>query len=88
MNNLIGRLRRRSSDDGPEQQGHGGRDHDLESRVAALEAAVEENRRLKQRLAEVVDVVTELATEVELARAHGLERLSMGTSQDWEVAVD
>ena len=60
MNNLIGRLRRRSSDDGPEQQGHGGRDHDLESRVAALEAAVEENRRLNQRLADVVDVVTEL----------------------------
>ena len=24
----------------------------------------------------------------ELAARHGLERLSMGTSQDWEVAVD
>ena len=24
----------------------------------------------------------------ELAGEHGLERLSMGTSQDWEVAVD
>ena len=24
----------------------------------------------------------------ELAAEHGLERLSMGTSQDWEVAVD
>ena len=62
MNNLIGRLRR-SSDDGPEQRGHGGHDHDhdhLEARVAALEAAVEENRRLNQRLADVVDVVTEL----------------------------
>ena len=59
MNNLIGRLRR-SSDDGAEQRGHGGRDHALEARVAALEAAVEENRRLNQRLADVVDVVTEL----------------------------
>jgi len=59
VNNLIGRLRR-SSDDGPEQRGHGGHDHDLEARVAALEAAVEENRRLNQRLADVVDVVTEL----------------------------
>ena len=35
-------------------------DRDLEARVAALEAAVEENRRLNQRLADVVDVVTEL----------------------------
>jgi len=60
VNNLIGRLRR-SSADGPEQQGHGGvPDRDLEARVAALEAAVEENRRLNQRLADVVDVVTEL----------------------------
>ena len=59
MNNLIGRLRR-SSDDGAEQRGHGGRDHALEARVAALEAAVEENRRLNQRLDDVVDVVTEL----------------------------
>ena len=56
MNNLIGRLRR--SADGPEQPGLGV--HDLEARVAALEAAVEENRRLNQRLADVVDVVTEL----------------------------
>ena len=56
MNNLIGRLRR-SSADGPER-GHV--HHDLEARVAALEAAVEENRRLNQRLADVVDVVTEL----------------------------
>jgi hypothetical protein len=59
VNNLIGRLRR-SSDDG-EQRGHGGHvHHDLEVRVAALEAAVEENRRLNQRLADVIDVVTEL----------------------------
>jgi len=32
----------------------------LEERVAALEEAVEENRRLNQRLADVVDVVTEV----------------------------
>jgi C4-dicarboxylate-specific signal transduction histidine kinase len=58
VNKLIGRLRR-SSDDGAEQRG-GHVHHDLEARVAALEAAVEENRRLNQRLADVVDVVTEL----------------------------
>ena len=58
MNNLIRRLRR-SSDDGAEQR-DGNVRHDLEARVAALEAAVEENRRLNQRLADVVDVVTEL----------------------------
>ena len=33
---------------------------DLLARVNALEAAVEENRRLNQRLADVIDVVTEL----------------------------
>ena len=32
----------------------------LDARVAALEEAVEENRRLNQRLADVVDVVTEV----------------------------
>ena len=32
----------------------------LGKRVAALEEAVEENRKLNQRLADVVDVVTEL----------------------------
>ena len=59
MNNLIARLRRPSGDDGPAAHG---KDHgpDLAARVAALEAAVEENRRLNQRLADVVDVVTEL----------------------------
>jgi hypothetical protein len=36
------------------------RDQRLAQRVAALEDAVEENRRLNQRLADVVDVVTEL----------------------------
>lgn len=32
----------------------------VDSRLAALEEAVEENRRLNQRLADVIDVVTEL----------------------------
>ncbi len=32
----------------------------LAARVTALEAAVEENRQLSQRLADVVDVVTEV----------------------------
>ena len=32
----------------------------LEARVAVLEAAVEESRQLNQRLADVVDVVTEV----------------------------
>ena len=60
MNNLIARLRR-SGDDGPAASGEGhGHRPDLAARVAALEAAVEENRRLNQRLADVVDVVTEL----------------------------
>jgi hypothetical protein len=35
-------------------------DQQLLARVAALEAAVAENRRLNQRLADVVDVVTEV----------------------------
>ena len=59
MNNLIGRLRR-SSDDESDAREYAARHRDLEARVAALEAAVEENRRLNQRLADVVDVVTEL----------------------------
>jgi uncharacterized protein DUF6752 len=36
----------------------------LAARVAALEDAVEENRRLNQRLADVVDVVTEVLVPV------------------------
>ena len=61
MNNLIARLRRSPGDDGPAAHGRGhGHGPDLAARVAALETAVEENRRLNQRLADVVDVVTEL----------------------------
>jgi len=37
-----------------------GEGRSLDARVAALEMAVEENRRLNQRLADVIDVVTEL----------------------------
>jgi hypothetical protein len=37
-----------------------GRVDDLTHRVAALEDAVDENRRLNQRLADVIDVVTEV----------------------------
>jgi hypothetical protein len=37
---------------------------ELVARVAALEEAVEENRRLNQRLADVVDVVTEVLVPV------------------------
>jgi hypothetical protein len=61
VNNLIARLRRSSGDDGSDAHGRGhGHGPDLAARVAALETAVEENRRLNQRLADVVDVVTEL----------------------------
>jgi hypothetical protein len=41
-------------------QANGEADKRLAQRVAALEEAVEENRKLNQRLADVVDVVTEL----------------------------
>ena len=49
---LRGRIpqRRQSGEDGG----------DLAARVSALEAAVDENRRLNQRLADVIDVVTEV----------------------------
>jgi hypothetical protein len=40
-----------------EPSGGGG---SLDARVTALEEAVEENRRLNQRLADVVDVITEV----------------------------
>ena len=49
------RLRTLRTPDDPAPQGQR-----LAARVAALEAAVEENRQLSQRLADVVDVVTEV----------------------------
>jgi hypothetical protein len=58
MSRLLSRLRR-TEPDAPGGSGHG-HSPQLAARVAALEDAVEENRRLNQRLADVVDVVTEL----------------------------
>jgi hypothetical protein len=52
MRNPISRRRERAG--APAEEGG------LAARVAALEAAVEENRQLNQRLADVVDVVTEV----------------------------
>ncbi len=56
VTNLLSRLRRVPAAVGTQAGGH----HRLAERVEALEAAVEENRRLNQRLADVVDVVTEI----------------------------
>jgi hypothetical protein len=53
---VVNRIRRRRTQDEP-RAGEGQR---LAARVAALEAAVDENRRLNQRLADVIDVVTEV----------------------------
>jgi Domain of unknown function (DUF6752) len=50
---VLNRLRRNHDEDAPPNR-------HLAARVAALEAAVEENRQLNQRLADVVDVVTEV----------------------------
>jgi hypothetical protein len=56
---LVNRIRRgrRPAEQAPDGGGGG---HRLAARVAALEAAVDENRRLNQRLADVIDVVTEV----------------------------
>jgi phenylpyruvate tautomerase PptA (4-oxalocrotonate tautomerase family) len=57
LTELPQRLRRRI----PQRlQSTGGDGGDLAARVSALEAAVDENRRLNQRLADVIDVVTEV----------------------------
>ena len=56
-NRLLARLKALRSD---EATASGDGDPGLAARVAALEDAVEENRRLSQRLADVVDVVTEV----------------------------
>jgi hypothetical protein len=52
---LVARLRGRADDDAAPAG-----DSPLAARVAALEAAVEESRQLSQRLADVIDVVTEV----------------------------
>ncbi|WP_299922019.1 DUF6752 domain-containing protein [uncultured Nocardioides sp.] len=48
---------------------------DLEKRVAALEEAVQENRALNVRLAELTDVVTELLLPVAARDEEKLEEL-------------
>lgn len=53
-------MRNPMSRDKPQPQPQPYDDTQLVARVDALEAAVEENRRLNQRLADVVDVVTEV----------------------------
>ncbi|MBD3945795.1 DUF6752 domain-containing protein [Nocardioides ganghwensis] len=54
---------------------HGAAGGDLEKRVAALEAAVQENRALNVRLAELTDVVTELLLPVAARDEERLEEL-------------
>jgi Domain of unknown function (DUF6752) len=56
---LLERLKALRSDEEPTAAAAGGHQR-LAARVAALEDAVEENRRLNQRLADVIDVVTEV----------------------------
>lgn len=50
-------------------------DSSLEKRVAALEEAVQENRALNVRLAELTDVVTELLLPVAARDEEKLEEL-------------
>jgi hypothetical protein len=57
LSNLRERVRQRMPKRLPWAASDGG---DLKARVTALEAAVDENRRLNQRLADVIDVVTEV----------------------------
>jgi hypothetical protein len=54
---------------------HGAASGDLEKRVAALEEAVQENRALNVRLAELTDVVTELLLPVAARDEERLEEL-------------
>ena len=67
LHNLRGN--RRGNRSGPEAGG------DLEKRVAALEEAVQENRALNVRLAELTDVVTELLLPVAARDEERLEEL-------------
>ena len=54
---------------------HGSAGGDLADRVAALEEAVQENRALNVRLAELTDVVTELLLPVAARDEQKLEAL-------------
>jgi hypothetical protein len=65
----ISRGNRAGDRPGPEVGG------DLERRVAALEEAVQENRALNVRLAELTDVVTELLLPVAARDEERLEEL-------------
>jgi len=60
MRNPIRRRERAHMDSQRTEQPFRQEQRRLAARVTALEAAVEENRRLNQRLADVVDVVTEV----------------------------
>ena len=60
MSRLLSRLRRTEPAAAGGRGDGEGHSPGLAARVTALEDAVEENRRLNQRLADVVDVVTEL----------------------------
>ncbi len=79
LRDLPGRVRDRfrgpSESEAPEGAGHS-----LASRVAALEAAVQENRKLNQRLSDLIDVVVEVlvpAADRDDARMReALDRLS------------
>lgn len=66
---MFGIGSRRGNRPGPEV------DRDLERRVAALEEAVQENRALNVRLAELTDVVTELLLPVAARDEEKLEEL-------------
>ena len=58
-----------------DRSGGAGGTRDLERRVAALEEAVQENRALNVRVAELTDVVTELLLPVAARDEEKLEEL-------------
>ena len=66
---MFGLGNRKAHGSGPEVDGN------LEKRVAALEEAVQENRALNVRLAELTDVVTELLLPVAARDEERLEEL-------------
>lgn len=66
---MFGLSRHRENRPGPQVSA------DLERRVAALEEAVQENRALNVRLAELTDVVTELLLPVAARDEEKLEEL-------------